>query len=184
MRSARIWVLRAVGAAALVVALGAPRPAVAQSGQALAKLSLDDGRLSWDGVRLGMSLVQAERKLGVTLALGKKQEPNPCAKFVAEADRGGVRLTVGFASPKPSAKIVWLHVRFGNEQVAASASELAAEIRARFPGAAWVRPANQPDLVESDDLAPTFDIPGGDEPQAVRLAPREALELAAPGCLG
>jgi hypothetical protein len=183
MTSKRSWMRMAVTAAALLAATGAP-PLAAQPGQALSKLALEDGLLSWDGVRLGLSLVQSERKLGVTLALAKNPETNPCAKFVTEAERGGLTLTLGFASPKPSAKIAWLKVRFEGEQIASSASDLAAELRARFPGAEWIRPANRPDLAESDDLSPAYSVPGGKEPQAIRFAPREWMELATPNCFG
>lgn len=184
MTRRRIWIRRAVAAAALAVAVGAASPLSAQTGQALSKLAIEDGFLAWDGIRLGLSLVQSERKLGVTLALTKNPEPNACAKFVTEAQRGGLTLTLGFASPKPSAKIAWLKVRFEGEQIASSASDLAAELRARFPGAEWIRPASQPDLAESDDLSPTYTVPGGKEPQAIRFAPREWMELSTPNCFG
>jgi len=181
MTSLRTRIRTAVTAAALLLATSSP-PLAAQNGQALSKLALEDGLLSWDGIRLGLSLVQSERKLGVTLALSKNPEEIPCAKFVTEAERGGLTLTLGFPSPKPSAKISWLKIRFEGEQIASSASDLAAELRARFPGAEWIRPAGQPDLVEADDLGPTFAVPGGKEPQAIRFAPREWMELATPAC--
>jgi hypothetical protein len=184
MTSQRTWIRRAATAAALVVAVGGASPLTAQTGQALSKLAIEDGFLSWDGIRLGLSLVQSERKLGVTLALTKNPETNPCAKFVTEAERGGLTLTLGFTSPKPSAKIAWLKVRFEGEQIASSGSDLVAELRSRLPGVEWIRPANQPDLAESDDLSPTFTVPGGKEPQAIRFAPREWMELATPNCFG
>lgn len=183
MTSVRFWTGRAMAAAVLIAGLGAP-PIAAQGGQALSKLAIEDGYLSWDGIRVGLSLVQSERKLGVTLALSKNPEANPCAKYITEAERGGLTLTLGFASPKPSAKVAWLKVRFEGDQIASSASDLAAELRARFPTAEWIRPANQPDLVETDDLSPTYTVPGGKEAQAIRFAPREWMELAAPTCFG
>jgi len=180
---ARSWVRGTLAGIALACAVASPPPLAAQSGQALSKLALEEGLLSWDGIRLGLSLVQSERKLGLTLALSKNPETNPCAKFVTEAERGGLTLTLGYASPKPGAKIAWLRVRFEGEQIASSARDLAAELRARFPGAEWIHPAAKPDLVETDDLSPTYLIPGK-EPQAVRFAPREWMELAAPSCFG
>lgn len=184
MRGERVWLRGGVTAAALLLALGGAPPLAAQPGQALTKLVVEDGHLAWDDIRLGLSLVQAERKLGVTLALSKNPESNPCAKFVTEAERGGLTLTLGFASPKPSAKVAWLKVRFEGAQIASSASDLAAELRARFPGAEWIRPAASPDLAEADDLSPTYTVPGGKEPQALRFAPREWMELGTPGCFG
>jgi hypothetical protein len=182
MSRVQTWFRGGVAAAALILTLGGPSPLAAQTGQALSKLAIEDGHLSWDGVRLGLSLVQSERKLGVTLALSRNPETNPCAKFITEAERGGLTLTLGFTSPKPSAKIAWLKVRFEGAQIASSASDLAAELRARFPGTEWIRPASPPDLVEGDDLSPTYAVPGGKEPQALRFAPREWMELATPEC--
>lgn len=180
-RWSRSW---AVAGVVLAVAGAAPRRAAAQEGGALASLTLEKGGLAWDSVGVGTSLVAAERRIGVTLALDRNSESdaNRCAPFVASADHHGLTLTMGFGSPRPGAKVEWLKVRFEGQQIAASASDLAVELRARFPGAEWIRPEGSPELTEADDLAPTFLVPGGKQPQAVRFAPREWMELAAPDC--
>lgn len=165
------------------MALFGARPATAQAADPLWGLELEKGRLSWDGVALGHSLVQAERKIGTTLAVEPSSDSGPCAPYVARSDHHGLSLTLGFRSPKPGAKIEWLRVRFEGAQVMASASDLVAALRVKFPAAEWIRPSAPADLVEADDLAPSFVIPGGKEPQAVRFAPREAMLLAAPACL-
>jgi hypothetical protein len=168
--------------AAAVVA--PPQRAAAQGGGALTMLTLEKGGLAWDGVGLGQSLVAAERRIGVTLALDRNAESsaNPCAPFVSSADHHGLRLTLGFRTPRPGAKIEWLRVRFEGPQVASSASDLAAELRARFPGTEWLQPEGSPDLTEGDDVSPIFLVPGGKEPQAIRFAPRESMELATVAC--
>ena len=74
-------------------------------------------------------------------------------------------------------------VRFEGPQVLAGAAELSAALKARLPGAEWIRPAEPAGLVEADDLTPIYAVPGGKTPQAVRLLPREAVILAAPECL-
>jgi hypothetical protein len=178
------WSWAAAGAFLAVAAIPPPR-AAAQGAGALALLTLEKGALAWDGVGVGSSLVAAERRIGVTLALDRNGESaaNACAPFVATADHHGLTLTLGFRSPRPGAKVEWLRVRFEGAQIASSASDLAAELRARFPGTEWVRPAGAPaDLAETDDLSPTYLVPGGKTPQAVRFAPREWMELAAPDC--
>lgn len=171
---------------AVLAATAAPPPrAAAQESGALALLTLEKSGLAWDGVGVGNSLVAAERRIGVTLALDRNPEngANPCAPFVATADHHGLTLTLGFKAPRPGAKIEWLRVRFEGVQIAASASDLATELRARFPGVEWVRPAGaSADLAEADDLSPIYLVPGGKTPQAVRFAPREWMELAAPDC--
>jgi len=171
------WLLLAV------LGLADARASGAQNTDPLWGLELEKGRLSWDGVALGNSLVQAEREIGVTLALEPSRDSGPCAPYVARVDHHGLSLTLGFRAPKPGAKVEWLRVRFESQQVLAGAAELAASVRAKFPDAQWSRPAEPADLVEADDLVPTYVIPGGKEPQALRLRPREALLLGAPACL-
>jgi len=177
---------RHYGLGMLTVALMtlAPSPAVGQGG-ALSMLTVEKGDLSWDDVALGTSLVAAERRIGVTLALDRNSADgaNPCAPFIATADHHGLTLTLGFKSPRPGAKIEWLKVRFEGQQIAASASELAAELKQRIPGAEWIRPAGAADLTEADDLTPVYLTPGK-EKQAIRFAPREWMELAALSCFG
>lgn len=176
------WAIVAVVAAMMSWTL---EPAVAQEGQALSLLTIEKkGGLTWDGVGLGTSLVAAERRTGVTLALDRNPEngANPCAPYVAVVDHNGLTLTLGFGSPRPGAKIEWLRVRFEGQQIAASASDLAAELRARIPSAEWIRPAGATDLTEGDDLSPTYRVPAGKSVQAVRFAPREWMELAEVSC--
>lgn len=174
MRSKSGWRRRGLVVAGLLVAL----PVVAQQNGALYALGRESNRLAWDGLQLGTSLVAAERRLGVTLALAKNPSPTPCANFVAEADYHGIRVTLGFKKPSPAAKIDWMRVRFEGQQVAVGATELVAELKALFPDAKWTPPAGAPETVESDDLTPIYAVPGGKETQAVRLYPREAIELA------
>jgi hypothetical protein len=170
-------------ALAVAAALCGASRAAAQptSGTPLAALELEKGKLGWDGVQLGMSLVQAERKLGVTLALDRGSL-GPCPAYVAVADHHGLTLTLGFANAKPGAKVEYLGVRFEGAQVLASGPELAAELRAKIPTVEWLRPAEPADLIEEEDLRPTYLVPGK-KPAVVRLLPREALILAEPDCL-
>ena len=148
----------------------------------LDRLEISDGKLGWDGVLLGMSLVQAERKLGVTLGLDKGV--SGCPAFVTSAGRNGVTLTLGFPSPKPGAKVEWLRVRFSGEAlVVASAADLAAALRAKYPAAEWIPPADQPGATEAEDYTPAYAI-GGKEPLAVEFVPRESMTLALRRCYG
>ena len=175
--------LGTLGLAAMLVATGAPRlTAQDASPGLLARLSVEDGYLSWDGLRVGMSLVQAERKIGVTLALDRNRD-QPCPVWVANADFHGQSITVGFPTPKPGAKIQWIQVRFRGALVQAGANELVPALHSRLPEAVWVPPAEHPDLAEADDLQPDFTLEGK-EPQALRLAPREWLVLSTRPCIG
>jgi hypothetical protein len=172
------------GAALLAGTGGGVARSQGTGGDLLDKLEIADGKLGWDGVTLGMSLVQAERKLGVTLGLDKGVASG-CPAFVASAQRNGVTLTLGFPSAKPGAKVEWLRVRFGGEAlVVASAAELVAALRAKHPAAAWIRPADQPELAEADDYTPAYEIGGGKEPFVVEFVPRESLTLALRRCAG
>jgi len=175
--------LGATGVLLLACLLSAARLPAQQGEGALYALDRESNRLTWDGLPLGTSLVAAERKIGVTLALGKNPADNVCANFIAEADFHGIRVTLGFKKPSPSAKIDWMRVRFEGQQVAVSSSELVAELKSHFPEAEWNPPAGG-DVSESDDLAPVYTIPGK-QVQYIRLFPREAMEMAtATSCFG
>ncbi len=155
---------------------------VAQSGEALDRLTIDDGFLSWDGVRLGMTIPQIERRVGSTVAIRRSKEPG-CPVWVAEAEHHGLSLIIGFPSPKPSAKVEWLRVRFEGNLIQASGADLVAALHKKFPEATWQAPKEPAGISEGDDLEPDFAIPGK-EPQAVRFYPREAMVLAKSSCLG
>jgi hypothetical protein len=175
--------LGTLGLVALLVATGAPHLAAqGASPDPLARLAVEDGYLSWDGLRVGMSLVQAERKIGVTLALDRNRD-QPCPVWVANAEFHGQSVTVGFPSPKPGAKIQWIQVRFRGALVQAGSKELVPALHSRLPAAVWVPPADHPDLTEADDLQPDYTLEGK-EPQALRLAPREWLVLSTRPCIG
>lgn len=181
MRRAK-W-LGILGLATLLGLDGAPRLAAqGVASNVLSRLAIEDGFLAWDGLRVGMSLVQAERKLGVTLALERHREAS-CPAWIANADYRGQSVTVGFPSPKPGAKIQWIRVTFRGALVQAGANELVAAIHERLPSAVWVPPGEQPGLTEADDLEPDFAIEGK-EPQGLRLAAREWMILATRACLG
>jgi hypothetical protein len=169
---------------AALVALGATAGIGQQAGQqtdALDKLSLDDGLLMWDGVRLGMTIPQIERRVGATIAIQKSKEPG-CPAFTAQAEHHGLSLTIGFPSPKPSGKAEWIRVRFEGHQIQSSGVDLAASLRQKVPGVEWVPPAEPAGIPESDDLEPDFAVPGK-EPQVVRFYPRESMILAKKSCL-
>jgi hypothetical protein len=175
-----------VALALLALVVAQPRPAVraqADGGDLLAALDAGGDKLGWDGIQLGMSLVQAERKLGVTLGL-EKGVSKGCPAFVASGTRNGVTLTMGFPNPKPGAKIEWLRVRFGGESlVLASGPELAAALRAKLPEVAWIAPADQPGATEAEDYTPAYRVPGK-EPAVVEFVPRESMTIAYERCAG
>jgi hypothetical protein len=184
--------LTGIGCVALALSLtpAAPPVRAQEPGGAdpLAGLEIEDGRPGWDGIRLGMSLVQAERRLGTTLAVAARSSQDAagapvCSAFAAEAERDGLRLVLGFPTARPGAKLESLWVRFEGEQVRASAEQLAAALRRRSPQAAYRGPAGG---AEADDPRPTYLLPLAPETKtadAVRFVPREGMLLAVADCL-
>ncbi len=176
-----------VAAALLALAslTGSARAAVAQDTgkDPLARLAMEKGWLSWDGISLAASEVRAERQLGVTLALEHGPDGNPCAKWVAVANRNGIQLTLGFATPRPGAKVEWMKVRFEGFQVMAAATDLARALRAHLSDVTWIAPKSRSEVTkEEDDIEPTFAVPGK-EPQVVEFSPREWMVLAKRSCV-
>jgi hypothetical protein len=164
----------------IVAALGGG-VAGGQGTDPLDKLELDGGLLSWDGIRLGMTIPMAERRTGQTLAI-EKSKAGGCPAFIAYADQHGTSLTLGFASPKPSGKIEWIEVRFEGYQIQASGSDLQASLHRKFPDAKYI-PSTDAGVTESDDLEPDYAIPGK-QPQQIRFYPREKMILGTASCMG
>ncbi len=171
-----------LGLSALLLLVGTP-PLAAEGAASdpLSRLALEDGLLAWDGLRIGMSLVQAERKIGVTLALDRNRD-SACPVWVANADFHGQSVTVGFPSPKPGAKIQWIRVTFRGSLVQFGAAELVSSLHGRLAGAVFVPPAEHPDYKEAEDVQPDYTVEGK-QPQSVRIAPREWMILAARDCM-
>ena len=167
---------------ALVAALAAPGlSAAAEGADPIPLFEVEDGQPGWDGVRLGLSLVQAERRLGTTLALAPRGSRPVCSAYAAETERNGIRLVLGFASARPGARIESLWVRFEGEQVAANGADLVAALRRHAPTATY---RARSDVAEADDPEPTFLLGGEGRGAAVRLVPREGMLLAGTACLG
>jgi hypothetical protein len=174
---------KAVACAILSMILHSPVSAQPPTaGDPLAALDFKKEKLGWDGLYLGMSLVQAERKIGTTLAIDSGPG-GECTKFVAVAERHGLRLTLGFPSPKPGARVQWIQVRFEGAQVLAAGPDLAVSLRAKQPGATWIQPDSPAGLLEEEDLSPAYSIPAK-QPQVVRFEPRESMILAFASCDG
>jgi len=155
---------------------------LAQGGEALDKLTIDDGFLSWDGIRLGMTIPQIERRVGATVAIQKSKEPG-CPTWIADAEHHGLSLTIGFPSPKPTGKVEYIRVRFEGNLIQASGADLVAALHKKFPDATWQAPKEPAGITEAEDLEPDFAVPGK-EPQTLRFYPREAMVLAKSSCLG
>jgi hypothetical protein len=146
----------------------------------LARLDLDPP--GWAGIRLGMSLVQIERRLGVTLPLSPGAGRPVCSRFSTGGDYEGYRLVLGFPAAKPGAKLESMWVQFGGGEARASSSDLAAALRRRVPGALYLADARQPEASEAADPRPTYALPG--EPAAaVRFSPRDGALIALRSCL-
>ena len=147
----------------------------------LARLRVDGKKVGWDAVELGMSIVQVERRTGMTLALTPTGRTT-CGAYVVDVERGTLRLSLGFPSAKPGAKLESLEVHFEGYQVVARRSDLVAELKRAAPGATYLPPRDQPNLAEAEAPAPTYLLPG-EEGYAARLEPRVSLRLARRTCL-
>lgn len=167
-----------VGAALAAVALAVPA-ATAPEEAPLARLGAGPGELSWDGLELGMSLVQVERRVGGALGIDDAGGRGVCSKFAGGAERNGLTVVLGFPSARPGAKLESLWVQFEGHQVAASAAELEQALLALVPQATYLERAG---VARADDPRPVFVLPG--EPTlVVRIHPREGILLARRDCL-
>ena len=170
-----------VGAALLAGAL------VAQTtSPPLERLETGDEKVGWDGVRLGMSAVQVERRVGVTLAMQvtekKAAAVSTCKAFTVTVERGTLWLTLGFPSAKPAAKLQSIYVHFEGYQVAAKLDALVGELKTRVPGVSYLPRRGATATAEGDDPAPAYLLPGGGG-YVARLMPSDGLLLTLRDCL-
>jgi hypothetical protein len=177
--------IRAGFGAAMALAAGA---LVAQAAESpLQHLEAGEGRAGWDGIALGISAVQAERRVGATLAMepAAKGTAMPCEAFTVTVERGTLRLKLGFPTAKPGAKLQSIYVHFEGYQVTARPEALVAELKARIPGATYLPEGGSSSAAnptEADDPTPTFLLPGAQE-YVARIAPGDGLLLTLRSCL-
>lgn len=178
----------AVGGLLLVLIAGA-RLASARQGEPLARL--DVGPPGWAGIRLGMSLVQLERRLGVTLSVSPGAGQPVCSRFATRGDYDGYRLVLGFSAAKPGARLESLWVQFGGAEASASASGLAAALRHLVPQAAYQLDPKDPAESEAADPRPIYALSGqpgqsgqpGEPAAVIRFFPRDGALIALRSCL-
>jgi hypothetical protein len=149
----------------------------------LARLEVSGGKVGWDGVALGMSSVQVERRTGVTLAMqsGTESSAATCRAFTVTVERDTLSLTLGFPTSKPGAKLQSIYVRFEGYQLTAKQEALVRELKEKIPGAAYQPPKLTPPPAEADDPAPAYLIPGTET--AARLVPGDGLWITLRTCL-
>lgn len=140
----------------------------------------------WDGVRLGMSLVSLERRVGRTLAIDRAAGQPVCSRFAAQADHNGYRLVLGFPAAKPGARLESLWVQFAGAEASLGPGQLGAALKRRLPEARYLGSATS----EEEDPLPVYELPASDATPntaggtaALRLAARDGMLLALRGCL-
>lgn len=151
----------------------------------LARLEAEDGKAGWDGIVLGMSSVQVERRTGVTLAMQANAGSTAaagCRSYTVTVERGTLRLILGFPSSKPGAKLQSIYVQFEGYQVTAKPEALVAELKEKLPGASYLPAGGTAPPAEADDPSPTYLIPGTGG-YAARLVPGAGLWITLRNCL-
>ena len=156
---------------------------VAQAAETpLARLELGAKRVGWDGIEIGMSLVQVERRSGQAISIEPTGKPG-CRAATVDLERNTLHLTLDLNGVKPGAKVERIFVHFEGYQVAAKREDLVAELRRLAPAAVYLPPADDPGMAEADDPRPAYSLPGAAD-SVLRLLPRFGLVLASRGCLG
>jgi hypothetical protein len=179
------WTRRSIAVAGVAAALALAGALFAAqqepAGDPLAALEVGGEAVGWDGVRVGMSLVQAERRFGGALSL-TEIPGSRCGRFAASAERNGLDLRVGFPAAKPGAKIETLFVRFEGYQIAATTADLVASLKAKQPAVRYVPDPALPDRPEATDPAPVYELPTK-TPLAISLRPRDGLLIGPLACV-
>lgn len=148
----------------------------------LAQLEAAGGKIGWDGITLGMSSVQVERRTGVTLAMQQSPGSVPsCRAFTVMVERDTLRLTLGFPNSRPGAKLQSIYVQFEGYQVTAKQEALVRELKEKIPGAVFQPHDMTPPPTEAADPAPTYLVAGTET--AVRLVAGDGLWITLRNCL-
>ncbi|MEO8196633.1 MAG: hypothetical protein ABI689_07915 [Thermoanaerobaculia bacterium] len=148
----------------------------------LAELEAGAGKAGWDGLALGMSSVQVERRTGITLAMQPgSSSGGGCRTYMVTVERNTLSLSLGFPSSKPGAKLLSIYVRFEGYQITAKQEALVRELKERIPGASYRPPKLAPPPSEAADPAPVYLIPDSD--YAARLVPGDGLWITLRSCL-
>lgn len=174
---------RAAAGGLLLMLIAGAHLASARQADPLARL--DVGPAGWDGIRLGMSLVQLERRLGVTLPVSPGAGQPVCSRFATRGDYHGYRVVLGFSAAKPGAKLESLWVQFSGAEAGASASALATALRHRLPQAAYQLDPKDPAESEAADPRPIYALSGppGEPAAVIRFLPRDGALIALRACL-
>ena len=150
----------------------------------LARLESAGAKIGWDGITLGMSSVQVERRSGVTLAVQQNSGSTAggsCRAYVVTIERDTLGLTLGFPSSKPGAKLQSIYVHFEGYQVLAKQAALVQELRERVPQASYLPPTGASPPPEASDPVPTYLVPRTE--YALRLVPGDGLQITLRNCL-
>lgn len=131
--------------------------------EAIRQISLRGGRLGWGGLTVGMSFHDAELVTGNKLPpLGSAPRDLLCGYSNVESEVMGQPLRLEFDSRASEGhlKAIWLTLASpGGEPL--SAQEIAAALKARFPKLRYVPSPHAPDLAESANPRPLYQIENG-----------------------
>lgn len=173
---------RGIGVLLALMALPVAGLAQPTAEDPLSALELGKSGPGWDGITLGMSLVQAERRFGTTLPLSEQPKAR-CGRYASASERNGLAIQVGFPAARPGARIETMFVRFEGYQATADAPVLVAALKARIPDAVFLPDSAMSELSEADHPAPSFTVTRGDEVWVVQLRPRDGMLLARRDCV-
>lgn|GEM_PF-4104692 len=143
------------------LSLGGPRRVVRYT-EAIRQISLRGGRLGWGGLTVGMSYHDAELVTGRKLpSLGEAPRDMLCGYSEVESEALGQPLHLEFDSHASEGhlKAIWLPLASPEGDL--SAREIAAALRARFPKLRYVPSPHAPDLAESVNPRPLYQIENG-----------------------
>ncbi len=144
------------------LSLGGPRHVVRYT-EAIRQISLRGGRLGWGGLTVGMSYHDAELVTGRRLpSLGEAPKDMLCGYSSVESEALGQPLRLEFDSHASEGhlKAIWLPLA-SPEGEPLSTLEIARALKARFPKLRYVPSPHAPDLAESANPRPLYQIENG-----------------------
>jgi hypothetical protein len=134
----------------------AAEPGNAAANPVFAALKVEEHRLRWGDLVIGMTLPQVENVLRSKIAFKDGEvEPNPCGISDHVRYRGR-KLLIDFAGEDGKETLIGILVPFTGPERTLQRRDLVAALKKRIPGVIYQPSRHEPDVKESDNPRPIY----------------------------
>jgi len=141
-----------------------------------------DGRnLAWGGIRIGMSLHEAETVLHSKLNAAYENETG-CGGIVAETKLHGTRVTLDISGLDPGSVVQGIQVPLSGSAKPEAIRSLVASLKKRVPSLVYQPSRHAPEMTEKENPNPVYVLKTNPQ-MAILVKPEIGLILSREDCL-